>query len=294
MHRPEARGRVDAPMTRVGDAFRSRRFQWSLALAMVLLIGLLDFRTEPEFSLLLFYFVPIFQATWFIGRAAGVAISCLSAAAWFLARYLAMAGGHPLTFYWNALTQLGIFIIVTYVISIQLALKRALGKEQELGRTDFLTGVMNRRAFSELLAAEVARCARYRHPISLAYVDLDNFKGVNDLHGHAAGDVVLQVVVETLRTGIRSTDTVARLGGDEFVVLFPETGGEAADRLVADVHARLDAAMREQGWPVTSSIGLVTCSPDAIPDADLVQEAERMMYAAKGAGKDRFRSAVLR
>lgn len=272
---------------------KSKYFQWLLAIGMVALIGVLDYRTEPELSLALLYLVPIFQATWFAGRYAGIFMSCISAAVWVLARFLATSGAHAsITFYWNALTQLGIFIIVTYVVSIQLALKKTLEKEQKLARTDFLTGVMNRRAFSNLLAAEVIRSARYNHSLSLAYIDLDNFKDVNDQHGHAAGDTVLQTVVHAIKKTIRSTDTVARLGGDEFVVLFPETGAEAADR-ITDVHNKIAAAMRENKWPVTSSIGLVTCTPPPALSENIIKEAEKMMYAAKGEGKNRIKCAVL-
>jgi len=273
---------------------KTKNFQLLLAIGMVALIGVLDYRTEPELSLALFYLVPIFQATWFAGRNAGIIMSFISAAVWVFARFLATTGEHAsITFYWNTLTQLGIFIIVTYVVSIQLALKKTLEKEQKLARTDFLTGAMNRRAFSDTLVAEVNRSARYDHPLSLAYIDLDNFKDVNDQHGHAEGDAVLQTVVQAIKKKVRSTDTVARLGGDEFVVLFPETGAEAADRIIGNVHNKIAAAMRENKWPVTSSIGLVTCTPPPVLSEDIIKEAEKMMYAAKGEGKNRFKCAVL-
>jgi diguanylate cyclase (GGDEF)-like protein len=272
---------------------QSKNFQWLLAIVMVALIGVLDSRTEPDLSLALLYLVPIFQATWFAGRRAGVFMSCLSAAVWVLIRSLATSGEHAsLTFYWNALTQLGIFMIVTYVVSIQLVLKKTLEKEQNLARTDFLTRAMNRRAFSDILAAEVSRSARYDHPLSLAYIDLDNFKDVNDQHGHAEGDSVLQVVVGAINKTIRSTDTVARIGGDEFVVLFPETGSEAVARII-DVHDNIASAMRENKWPVTSSIGLVTCTPPLVPPENIIKEAEKLMYAAKSEGKNRVKGAAL-
>jgi len=272
---------------------QSKNFQWFLSIGMVALIGVLDYRTEPELSLALLYLVPIFQATWFAGRRAGVFMSCLSAAVWVLIRYLATSGEHAsLTFYWNALTQLGIFMIVTYVVSIQLVLKKTLEKEQKLARTDFLTGAMNRRAFSDILAAEVSRSDRYDHPLSLAYIDLDNFKDVNDQHGHEEGDTVLQAVVKAINKEVRSTDTVARIGGDEFVVLFPETGSDAIAR-ITDVHDNIAAVMRENKWPVTSSIGLVTCTPPPVLSENIIKEAEKLMYAAKSEGKNRVKTAVL-
>ncbi len=272
---------------------RSKNFQWLLAMVMVVLIGVLDYRTEPELSLALLYLVPISQATWFAGRRAGIIISCASAIVWVLVRFLAKSGEHAsLTFYWNALTQFGIFMIVTYVVSIQLVLKKTLEKEQKLARTDFLTGALNRRAFSDILAAEISRSARYNHPLSLAYIDLDHFKDVNDQQGHATGDSVLQAVVNAISNKVRSTDIVARMGGDEFVVLFPETGAEAVAR-ITDVHGSIAAAMRENKWPVTSSIGLVTCMPPPVLSENIIKEAEKLMYAAKGEGKNKVKTAVL-
>ncbi len=272
---------------------RSKIFQWVLAIVMVALIGVLDYRTEPELSLALLYLVPISQATWFAGRRAGIIISCASAVVWVLVRFLAKSGEHAsITFYWNALTQFGIFMIVTYVVSIQLVLKKTLEKEQKLARTDFLTGALNRRAFSDILAAEINRSARYNHPLSLAYIDLDHFKDVNDQQGHAEGDSVLQAVVNAISNKVRSTDTVARMGGDEFVVLFPETGAEAVAR-ITDVHDSIDAAMRENKWPVTSSIGLVTCTPPPVLSENIIKEAEKLMYAAKSEGKNKIKAAVV-
>ena len=95
-------------------------------------------------------------------------------------------------------------------------------------RSDPLTGVANSRVFLELLKREIARARRYKRPLTLAYLDLDNFKSVNDILGHAMGDKVLQTVVSTVNANIRVTDVVGRLGGDEFVLLLPETDMQGA------------------------------------------------------------------
>ncbi|HTC77354.1 MAG TPA: diguanylate cyclase, partial [Terriglobales bacterium] len=108
-------------------------------------------------------------------------------------------------------------------------LAAALAAEKELSRSDPLTGLPNRRAFYEVALAEADRARRYRHPLSLAYLDVDNFKQVNDDYGHDAGDELLVRVAEVLRRNLRNNDIVARLGGDEFAMLLPETPASATD-----------------------------------------------------------------
>jgi diguanylate cyclase (GGDEF)-like protein len=117
----------------------------------------------------------------------------------------------------------GMFLVVVVVLS---SLRGAWEREKIHARTDSLTGVSNARAFFEVAAVELARARRYQRPFTIAYLDLDNFKQVNDRFGHEVGDDLLQIVARTLREGSRASDFVARMGGDEFVVLL-ETLGEA-------------------------------------------------------------------
>jgi diguanylate cyclase (GGDEF)-like protein/PAS domain S-box-containing protein len=163
-----------------------------------------------------------------------------------------------------------------------------LEAEKKLARCDALTGLANRRAFFERAEQERKRAARYRRPISLAYVDLDNFKQVNDTRGHEAGDQVLTSVANILGT-LRSDDMAARLGGDEFAVLLPEAGDAAAAFVIHKVHRLLTAAMHEKNLPVTFSIGLVTFDP--VPDNTevMVQKADDLMYEVKHRGKNAIR-----
>lgn len=273
----------------------NRPIQLLSSIMIMLLIAFFDYWTEPELSLAPFYLISILQATWFVGKKAGIYLSVLSAALWLLVRYLVSPlGNSSLTLYWNTLMQLGIFLAATYLITLQLALKRSLEKEQELSRTDFLTGALNRRAFTEFLNTEVERSIRYRHHFSIAFIDLDNFKSVNDRHGHATGDSLLRTVVLTIRENIRSTDIVARLGGDEFVVLFPETGADAAESITMKVHSKLSEAMSRRDWCVTSSIGLVTYLDVPSSCDDVLNKAEQIMYLAKNGGKNRIERIVIK
>jgi len=166
---------------------------------------------------------------------------------------------------------------------------------QELASRDSLTEIYNRRHFQELASAELERARRSGRRVSLLLIDIDHFKRVNDSFGHSAGDEVLKGVVASIRVLLRDSDLFARIGGEELVVLMPETGLEAA-RLVAE---RLRIAIGAESHPapnstvtVTASIGLaVTASPPE-PLAELLERADRALYAAKAAGRNRVVEAV--
>ena len=117
----------------------------------------------------------------------------------------------------------------------------------ELARTDFLTGASNARAFYDQAQMEMSRLQRSGQPLSIAYIDLDNFKKVNDTRGHNEGDRVLKTVVETLKQTLRGGDFIARLGGDEFAVLLPSTNDEQSRALMKRLHAILLKASDDLG-----------------------------------------------
>ena len=165
-------------------------------------------------------------------------------------------------------------------------LRVALEKAQEMARLDFLTGLKNRRAFYELGETEVLRARRYGRPLSLAYIDLDNFKAINDNLGHEEGDRLLVTVAGIIREQLRATDIIARLGGDEFAVLLPETGEAAARNVLEKLRAALLRAAQDRLWPVTFSIGTVVCEQPPPHFENLVRDADQVMYAVKRKGKD--------
>ena len=151
---------------------------------------------------------------------------------------------------------------------------------------DPLTNVMNARAFAERLGQELDRNRRYPRPLALMYMDLDNFKIINDTHGHQTGDAVLRLVADAMRSSVRQADVVGRLGGDEFAVLMPETDAQVADAAAK----RLIVSLRNvfKGTPnVTGSIGVVSCTATDASTDDLLRRADQAMYDAKKSGKDR-------
>lgn len=172
-------------------------------------------------------------------------------------------------------------------------LNLVLQREKEFARTDMLTGLANRRAFYEALQMERARAARYGRPITLAYVDLDNFKRVNDTLGHAVGDELLARVADLLRQTLRASDTVGRLGGDEFALLLPETSAQAAEILLHKLASVLTDAMQTKKWPVTFSIGAAAFLGDPTPVEEMIRTADELMYSVKKSGKNRISVALI-
>jgi diguanylate cyclase (GGDEF)-like protein len=251
-------------------------------LALVWVIGVFDYVTGSEISFALFYLLPIFLVVSVAGKGPGVLVSFASATAWLIAELLwDVPVSYPIIPYCNAIIRLGVFLIFTLLVS---SLKRALDREKELSGTDVLTGVRNARSFREVVGAEIERSKRSLRPFTVAYLDLDNFKAVNDCHGHEQGDELLRLVANTILTGIRKTDTVARLGGDEFALLLPETEYEAAGAVLKKIHEALSDELRQD--QITCSIGAATFirPPESVDG--LIKKTDDLMYAAKKSGKN--------
>lgn len=256
------------------------------ALALASLLAVVDYLTGIEVSFALFYVAPVTLAAWVAGPQAGVAVSIFAAIAWQIANR--MAGetfSSPLIPYWNAFSRLTVLLVVALLLA---KLKAALERERTLSRVDPLTQVANPRAFHETAAAELARARRHARPITVVFVDVDDFKRVNDRFGHDEGDAVLQAVARTLARSVRDTDCVARLGGDEFVVLFPEADCQASATAIGHLQAELLGEMQRNRWPVTFSIGAHTFSSAPESVEVLVKAADELMYGAKELGKSRL------
>ena len=194
-----------------------------------------------------------------------------------------MSYSHPIAFWWNTIVRFASFVIVAQTLA---ALRQAAERERELARTDSLTGVRNRRFFYEAFELEAGRARRYASPFTVALLDVDHFKGVNDRFGHSAGDMVLRDIARTLQHNVRRSDVVARLGGDEFALLFPQTDSRAAESALRKLAEQLTAAMEAGGWPVTFSIGAVTCTGASCEAEELLRYADELMYGIKRDGSD--------
>jgi two-component system cell cycle response regulator len=160
---------------------------------------------------------------------------------------------------------------------------------EALLREDALTGLSNRRAILTQLAGMVSGARRHGHPLSIAIVDLDHFKRINDRFGHPTGDDVLVASVTAMRAHLRAEDQLGRLGGEEFLVLLPDTAGDAAIAVAEKL--RMEVAAAPAPVSVTVSVGVATWGDE--DPAELLRRADEALYAAKDAGRDRVLAATL-
>lgn len=253
---------------------------------LLLLLGWLDIITG-DYSLIVFYLIPVSLAAWFVGKLSGMLFCLLAIVVRVVADEWSSTSifTHSVLHYWNELIEFLFLLIMSLLFSV---LKKNLENEKELARRDPLTDTLNRRSFFDLAEHEINRSQRYDLPMTVAYVDLDNFKVVNDKLGHQTGDVLLIAVVSTIRSNIRSSDILARFGGDEFVILLPDTPGDAALKFLNKIHDHLDQAMVRKGWPVSFSIGAATYAKTPSTVDEVIRHADELMYTVKHGGKNRL------
>jgi diguanylate cyclase (GGDEF)-like protein len=264
---------------------RPKRTTVLLSILIVLGIALINYYTFPDMTFVLFYLVPVTLVAWVVGFRPALLVAVVAISGWLASDLFGnVPFSHPFVPYWNAAMRFTYFYLFAYLFAY---VRGSLERERQLSRTDSLTSALNRRAFEEVLESELERMRRYPHPISLAFIDLDNFKVVNDRYGHAVGDVVLVHVVSCLRAVTRKTDAIARLGGDEFVILMLETNSTVVRGAIDKLHRHLQKVMQINNWPVTASIGVITLVAPPMSAATLMQQVDSLMYRAKQEGKNK-------
>lgn len=251
---------------------------------LMVLIGSLNWWVGVEYRLFPLYFLPLMLVAWWQGREAALAMSVLASALWAASLY---AGGRtyatPDVWFFNIFTQMLAFALVSILVA---QLRQSLRRERALSRTDVLTGLSNSRAFFEQANAVLALCRRKGWPVTLAFIDLDHFKRVNDTLGHAQGDEVLRQVALLLDAQLRDSDLKARMGGDEFVILLPSTDYAGAEQVLGMLLKRLHESTQITIAGVTASIGAV-CAMDPPEDIErLLRAADDLMYEVKASGRD--------
>jgi len=256
------------------------------AVVWIAVIGVIDYETGYQISVGAFYLVAIVVPAWCCGRWAGWAAVLLAVAVWFVAEVCGRPADHPkILVYWNTVVRLIYFLPVMW---LAVNLRERLLIEEQSARSDPLTGAHNTRSFFAQFELELARQRRRQESFALVYMDLDNFKQVNDACGHGRGDRLLRDVVSIMRLNLRPTDIVGRLGGDEFAVLMPLANREQAETAISRLREKLLGAMREEQLPVTFSIGVVSFEDTPVSPEEAVRLADGVMYEAKRGGKDRI------
>lgn len=262
--------------------------RWLLGAALLACVAALDASTGNEISFSIFYLLPVSFAGALISRRAGIFFAVLSAALW---GYIDVTIGRAFSAawipYWNSAVRLAFFVLVNELIQ---SLLQGHARQRALAREDPVTGIANARVFEEHALWAIALSRRSGRPFTLAYIDLDHFKQVNDKFGHSEGDRVLRTIAMTMEQGARSSDFVARLGGDEFGILMPDTDARQArpllERIAASVADRAGAR-----WGVGATFGAITFAepPESVDRA--VQEADALMYRGKAKGRNQILQA---
>jgi diguanylate cyclase (GGDEF)-like protein len=261
----------------------------AVGLVLITVIAYFDYLTGPHVLLNIFYLLPVMLVAWASGSSAcGLTV----AVGTFLVGPLEamFTDFHYVSLpvaIWNGAVRLSVFCVV---LLLMRRVRKLMSKLEEQALADELTGLANLRALREIAAIEIERSRRFDHPLSLAYLDIDDFKAVNDRVGHGAGDRVLVALASVARATMRSIDMVARVGGDEFVILMPETGDETALPLADRLRAAFSRAVKVEGVPVTCSIGLVSFRRPPASVDDMLAAADELMYKAKAEGGDAVRA----
>ncbi|HEY0848052.1 MAG TPA: GGDEF domain-containing protein [Noviherbaspirillum sp.] len=279
-------GSVPKPLTMAGASLTRVRVIL-LGLLGVTLVGALDVAVGYQISMLILHAIPVLFVTWFASFRWGVFFVALMAVISAMV-ILFVAPPGVLSLY--RFLDLGSdSIAMLLLVFMQSRLRSIYDHALHHSRTDALTGCWNKRGFGEELQNEIDRHKRYDHPFALIYFDCDNFKAVNDTHGHHVGDALLAEIGRVLRAELRAVDVVGRLGGDEFGVLLRESEPEAAARAVEFMKRALDTSMRANQWPVSFSIGIVSFARAPASAETALAAADALMYEVKKQGRNGIR-----
>lgn len=250
-------------------------------------LGWIDFMISSEISFSVFYLIPITLAVFLSGRRLAFVFSVVCALVWIAAD---IASGLKYSSWyvpvWNTLVRLIYFVFHSMLLS-QLLL--TIQTVEKTALHDALTNVANWRYFEQHTQQLLHQAQRKPITMTLAYIDLDHFKQVNDSFGHAVGDQVLMVVASAIQAEIRAQDLLARLGGDEFALVLLDAQLEDASVVLQRIRSAVDRHMHLNGWPITLSIGaMVFVRPYPIIEP-MLKLVDDLMYDVKNNGKNNIK-----
>ncbi len=262
-------------------AFPPRRILLA-SLSAMLLIFFLDWISPPEIRLHILYIFPLVLIVLQSERQIDTVVAFVLATALQVATFL--QHGYSLAPFATDL----VVALASSLLSVQLAksFRRNYLEAVNISITDWLTGLHNRRSFEGIIDMEIERQKRYGGMFSLAIIDLDGFKLLNDTRGHQDGDSALRLVAKVLKENTRHSDSIARIGGDEFAILMPNSSRDDCISLCQQLSMELAGRMVDKGFAITASIGCASFdqSPGFTPAA--LAKADKAMYEAKAKGKN--------
>ena len=262
---------------------RHRRPIVAAAVLLSLAVAYLDVVAKTDLEITYLQFIAIATVAWLVPR--GWSVFFAVAATVLLVPAMAAGEGSAAALLVNASLTLGTFVFAALAVNELADALRTVG---HLARFDPLTGARNADYFRSTTDAEFLRSRRYGRPLSVAFIDLDDFKEVNDTLGHHIGDEVLVAIAASIAAGIRAEDVLGRVGGDEFALLLPEIGLTEARTLLERVAAGVAALAESRGWPVSISVGVTSLGDDVdemCSGQNLLQHADALMYGAKREAK---------
>ena len=277
--------------------FQARETRWKLAVetwAMITFISLvLSYTGLVESPLLNLYLLVIIACAITLGKLMTLLEVMLIASCYLYMAYLKYSTGvFAAETFTMLMAKFSPFLLVAYVTSMLSSdILNAKRRITLLSRTDDLTGLLNMRAFNDLLEKEIARVTRYAQPLTVIMVDVDSLKGINDRYGHTAGSRLIRTIGQSISESVRNTDVVARYGGDEFALILPETPVENAVKVAQRIQSELAAVTvsEEPAVGMTVSIGVAELSPQVASPRDWVVRADRALYEAKSSGRNCIR-----
>ncbi len=257
----------------------------------ILLIGYIDYKLGFEISFSLFYLVPVGYIAYTVSKVHGLIIAIFASFVWGYANYISGFNySHFMIPYWNTLVRLIFFISASLLFSL---LKSHLIAEKILAGNDHLTGIANSRSFFNYADRMLLHAKKYKYNLTIIYIDLDNFKQVNDTQGHLVGDLLLKNVANVIKQSIRQTDLAARIGGDEFAVIIPGIDEQRSEEITSILQKSLLAKMKEHSWPVTFSIGLAIFIDFHLSLEEMIKEADQLMYVVKKGSKNAYIKKII-
>lgn len=269
----------------------AHRHGLSVAATVFCLVVAIDASTALKFSMMPLYLAVILFSTWRHGARWGgvfLAASLLSALS------IGVLLGHPFVtpvlFYIDVVAR---FVVYATMLWIVATARIAFDRTELLARSDGLTGLANRRALHERIEFEVDRQKRSHQAMTLAYIDCDNFKLVNDRYGHKAGDELLAKIAFTLSSNVRKIDLAARIGGDEFALLLPETDAREATRVIEKLRGALGDIPQARDKLIGFSIGVVVARNTPKSVDQFIDQADQLMFNVKRSGKNNVAQLVL-